>query len=97
MGIAHPYDKGDSQEVEGVKVEDNKGHGYRPNVEDSAGEEEGEERAEGLDELDLLLQRLFHLLATGCRLLLLFDVVEGEQLCTDLDHNKETHLHRKTD
>ena len=76
-------------------MEDDDGQGDRADVEDSAGEEEGKERAEGLDELNFLLQRLLHLLATGCRLLLLFDVVEGEQLCTDLDHNQETHLHEK--
>ena len=88
-------DEGDGQEEEGVEAEDNDGQGYRPNVEDSAGEEEREERAEGLDKVNLLLHSLLELLATCCRLLLLFGVVEGEQLGTDLDHHQETYLERK--
>ena len=85
-------DEGDGQEEEGVEAEDNDGQGYRPDVEDSAGEEERKERAEGLDKVNLLLNSLLELLTTCCRLLLLVEVVEGEQLGTDLDHHQETYL-----
>ena len=73
-------------------MKDDDGQGDRADVEDSAGEEERKERAEGLDKVNLLLHSLRELLATGCGLLLLVEVVEGEQLGTDLDHHQETYL-----
>ena len=88
--------EGDAQEVEGVKVEDDDGQGDRADVEDPAGEEEGEEGAEGLDKVDLVLQGFLELLAAGSGLLpLLLLVVEGQQLCADLDHHQEAHLKKK--
>ena len=88
--------EGDAQEVEGVKVEDDDGQGDRADVEDSAGEEEGEEGAEGLNKVDLVLQGLLELLAAGGGLLLLLLlVVEGQQLCANLDHHQEAHLKKK--
>ena len=91
-------DKGNAQEEEGVEAEDDDGQGYCPDVEDPAGEENGKESAECLDKLNLFLHRLLQLLATGRGLLLLlFFLVEGEQLRTDLDHHQETNLkERKT-
>ena len=44
-------------------MEDDDGQGDRADVEDPAGEEEGEEGAEGLDKVDLVLQGLLELLA----------------------------------
>jgi len=87
--------EGDAQEEEGVKVEDDDGQRDRADVEDPAGEEEGEEGAEGLDKVDLVLQVLPEPLAAGGGLLLLLLVVEGEQLGADLDHHQETHRDRK--
>jgi len=67
-----------AKEEEGVEAEYNDGKGDRSNVEDPAGEEDGKESTEVLDKLNFLLHRLLQLLATGCGLLLLFGVVEGE-------------------
>ena len=90
-------DKSNAQEEEGVEAEDDDGQGYRPDVEDPAGEEDGKESAECLDKLNLFLHRLLQLLAAGLGLLLLlFFLVEGEQLRTDLDHYQETHLKERT-
>ena len=89
--------EGDAQEVEGVKVEDDDGQGDRADVEDPAGEEEGEEGAEGLDKVHLVLQGPLELLAAGGGLLLLLLVVEGEQLGADLDHHQEAHLGDKNE
>ena len=72
-------DKDNAQEEEGVKFDDDDGQGDRPDVEDPAGEEDWKESTEVLDKLNLGLHRLLQLLATGCGLLLLFCVVEGEQ------------------
>ena len=68
------------------------GQGDGADVEDPAGEEEGEEGAEGLDKVDLVLQGLPEPLAACGGLLLLLLVVEGEQLGADLDHHQEAHL-----
>ena len=76
-------------------MEDDDGQGDRADVEDPAGEEEGEEGAEGLDKVDLVLQGLLELLAAGCWLLLLLLVVEGQQLCANLDRHQEAHLKKK--
>ena len=73
-------------------MEDDDGQGDRADVEDPAGEEEGEEGAEGLDKVDLVLQGLPEPLAACGGLLLLLLVVEGEQLGADLDHHQEAHL-----
>ena len=72
-------DKDNGQEEEGVKAEDDDGQGDRPDVEDPAGEEDRKESTEVLDKLNLGLHSLLQLLTTGCGLLLLFSVVEGEQ------------------
>ena len=45
-------------------MEDDDGQGDRADVEDPAGEEEGEEGAEGLDKVDLVLQGLLELLTS---------------------------------
>ena len=72
-------DKGNGQKEEGVEAEDDDGHGYRPNVEDSTCEKEGKESTECLEKLNLFPQGVLQLLATGCRMLLFFRyIVEGD-------------------
>ena len=58
-------DKGNGQEEEGVEAEDDDGHRYRSNVEDSTSEEEGKESTECLEKLNLFPQGVLQLLATG--------------------------------